>query len=241
MRVALALVAGLVLCACSSWQAVDDLPVVDASQVNLEVDDGPWSETGDDGVGGVWRLANDRFEEPASIDLADLEPKTEDPSPEPERAPPPAFAVRAPEPAPKLAVPTHRDPGRVKPRGTKLTRSPEQVAREHYLTNPTTIEAERITFYVPPGYLPEVRLTGAEVKDLAANRRRATGNARLVCRELTLKADQITLRTLKPDARDIRITARGGAGIVSKVRDQVLRDEGLRSLLISNDRLTPLR
>lgn len=237
MRLALVLITASAVCGCSSWQPVEEMAVVDASRVKLEVaDDGPWSERGDPGVGGVWRVANDRFEDPASVDLAALEPK----APEPEPEPAPVIVPRAPEPR-KMAVPKRRDPKKLKPRGTKLTKSPEQVAREHYLTNPTTIEAGRITLYVPPGYLPEVRLTGAKVEDLAANRRRATGNARLVVRELTLKADQITLRTLKADARDIRITARGEAGIITKVRDQVIREEGLRSLLISNDRLTPLR
>jgi len=241
-RVAALLSAVLVACGCSSWEAVDELPVVDTSRLNLEDADGLRNPSEDDGIGGVWRVVSDRFEpsQPLDLTVSEVEtPAAESQEPEPTPVQP---ALRpAPEPMPKLAIPRRRDPSKVKPRGTKLTKSPEQVSREHYLTNPTTIEAQRITLYVPPAYLPEVRLTGADVKDLAPNRRRATGDARLVCRELTLKADQITLRTLKADQRDIRITARGDAGIISKVREQILRDEGLRSLLITNDKLIPLR
>lgn len=230
----------LIACGCSSWEAVDELPVVDTSRLNLEVADlGSSKPNEDDGIGGVWRVVSDRFDTSTPADLVVSEVEASPPeSHEPETVP---ALLPAPTPVPKLAIPKRRNPSKVKPRGTKLTKSPEQVAREHYLRNPTTIEAHRITLYIPPGYLPEVRLSGADVKDLAANRRRATGDARLVCRELTLKADQITLRTLKADQRDIRITARGDAGIISTVREQIMRDEGLRSLMITNDKLMPLR
>ena len=58
---------------------------------------------------------------------------------------------------------------------------------------------------------------------------------------LTLEGERITLRAREPGSDDVQITARGDVELVSRQGDQVLRETGLKSLIVTNDRLTPLR
>jgi hypothetical protein len=159
------------------------------------------------------------------------------------RPPPRAAPEPAPAPSrPEIPVPARRTRVREPaPRGVPAGRSLEQIARERHLDNPTLIRGAKLTFYCPPAYLAEVRLTGTEVDDPSPLRRVALGRARLVCRELTLEGDRIVLKKGKPGDLDVRITARGGVDFVTEQRGQVLRHENLRILVIKNDSLKPMR
>ena len=70
--------------------------------------------------------------------------------------------------------------------------------------------------------------------------RRVKNNPRLLCRELTLEGEKITLR-IRGEDPDVQITARGNAHFVTRQKEQVLREEGVRSLLITNEQIVPLR
>ncbi len=114
------------------------------------------------------------------------------------------------------------------------------MRRERYLDHPTRLRAERIAFYCPAALAHEVRLTGEAVEQKKPTRRVATGRARLLCRELTLEARKITLNVRGEDP-DVQITARGNVHFVTQQKAQMLREEGIRSLLITNEQVVPLR
>jgi hypothetical protein len=117
----------------------------------------------------------------------------------------------------------------------------EVVARERHLANPTTVRAAQVTFHCPARYAAEVRLTGERVEEPAPGRRVATGRARLTCRELTLEGEKITLRVRDDGTEDVQVTARGDVRFVTAQKDQVFREEGLKSLILTNDNVVPLR
>jgi hypothetical protein len=119
--------------------------------------------------------------------------------------------------------------------------SPEVRHRERYLANPTRLVAAGITFYCPRAYADEVRLVGDAVRRDAPGRRVAVGHARLVCRELTLEGERISLRIRDEGEEDVSLTARGNVRFVSVQGGRVFREEGVRLLLVSNDQVTPLR
>ena len=136
-------------------------------------------------------------------------------------------------PAPKRrAKAPRRTPGK------PASKSAARLAREHFLDYPTTISAKSITLYCPRAYVGEVRLHGEE-RPRVGEKRVVIGEASLTCRELTLRARRIAW--IVRDDPDIQIAARGSVQFVSKVGEQVVRENGIRSLLITNDKLTPLR
>ena len=67
------------------------------------------------------------------------------------------------------------------------------------------------------------------------------GAARLTCRELTLEGARVVLRVRAPGEEDVQVTARGNASLVSDVRGRVVREEEARSLVLTNDRVLPIR
>lgn len=144
-------------------------------------------------------------------------------------------------PAPRAPLPIARGLGEVPAKGAPPLKSLEDTARERFLDHPTEVRADSLTLVLPARLVAEVRLTGSEVTEPGAGRRIAVGAARLTCRELTLVGDKITLRTRPPGSEDVQITARGGVSFVSRQRDQVLREEGVQTLLVTNDAVTPLR
>lgn len=189
--------------------------------------------------------------DPAVADPAPAGPDSGDPrgllAPDPAPAGPggsgrasaaPASSALRPS-GPTLAVPARRGP----PLPAPGPRTPEQVAEEtrrHFLRHPTLVVAERVTLHCPPGLFGTAALTGVQVRDLAPGRREARGRARLVLGELTIEADRISLRRHEDGQADVQVLARGGAAIVSAVGDHVLRHEGLKSLLVTNDRVVPI-
>jgi len=180
---------------------------------------GPWREVPVEGADRVVRLAT----------VPRTEPRL---APVPEPVPEPS--------APALAVPVRRVTPEPAGLGTPPAKSLADLARERFLDHPTKVRAEQITFFCPTRYLREVALRAQDVQDPRPGRRVATGAARLTCRELTLEAEKIVLRVPdEPDA-DVQVTARGGVDFVTDQRGQVLRHEGLRILVLSNDRVTPL-
>ena len=50
-----------------------------------------------------------------------------------------------------------------------------------------------------------------------------------------------TIRVHPPGNSDLQIMARGDVHLVSEVRGNVTRETGIRSLLITNDKIVPLR
>jgi hypothetical protein len=117
----------------------------------------------------------------------------------------------------------------------------EAIAREKFLDHPTEVRGESLSLVLPARLAQEVRLTGASLEEPTPGRRVASGGARLTCRELTLVGERITVRTREAGSEDVQITARGGTALVSRQGDQVLREEGAKTLIITNDRVTPLR
>ncbi len=161
------------------------------------------------------------------------------PAPRPVRRPPPRPA--AVPSRPKIPAPTRRAAKPARERGKKTGKTVEQLARDHFLDFPTRVVARRITFYCPSIYASEVRLTGDSVDRSRPRSHRADGNARLILRELTLEAERLTFKVRNPDDKDLQITARGNVQFASRVRQNVHREEGLKSLLITNDQTVPLR
>ena len=180
---------------------------------------------------------DDAFATPA-IERIRLDPRPPPPTPPPAPARPaprePALALlpRRGSPLP----PTHTRDGQV----VRPAKSPEDRRRDRYLDHPTRIRAERIAFYCPAALAGEVQLRGESVETKQPTRRVAMGRASLLCRELTLEAEKITLNVRGEDP-DVQITARGNVHFVTKQKAQVLREEGVRSLLVTNEQVVPLR
>ena len=145
------------------------------------------------------------------------------------------------EPPPELAVPKRKARKEARPEGKKTGKSVEQLSRDHYLDYPTHIKAEKITFACPKSYTPRVRLTGEHVDRSRPERVRVQGGARLVIGELTLEAHRISWRVQPAGKEEIQILARGNVHLVSEVRGNVHRETAIRSLVITNDKLVPLR
>jgi hypothetical protein len=149
-------------------------------------------------------------------------------APAPRTAAPPLAA--APKPAP---VPVRPPPVAEGPTAPSLPvpqrRGPEAPANappnERYVAYPTVVRAERITFRCP--------------KRLEAYVTRAEG--RVTCRELTLESPKVVVN-VEPEGVDLLgIAARGDACFVTVQNGQVLREEHAKAILVSNDRVTPLR
>jgi len=225
------------------------MPIVGGGVVLLDTSDGPWQPVAEEEeIGGPWRVAHGGFEraaEPsrlaaASTSLAgapepvgDAEPRTVPPARPPAAAPRPR--------GPRLAVPGRRARREVRPVGKKATKDAGTLARDHFLDYPTRIAAARITLHVPAVLAARARLTGGQVDGASGSRQRAVGGARLTLGELTLEADRITLRPRTDGRPDLQVMARGGVELVANVRGNILRESGLRSLLITNDQVVPLR
>lgn len=216
------------------------LPEVDATEVRLALDeDGPWQE----------RPTALTASHPA-VGLS-APPAEVTPEPRPAAAPAAALAGRAsrsaparqppPAPPPTLEVPQPRTAGPVTPAGGRPAKPLADRARERFLDYPTEVHAQRLTLILPAALASEAQLTGARVSDPEPGQRTGEGGARLVCRELTLVGERITLRVRAPGSDDIQITARGEVEFVSTRRGQVLREVGLRSLVLTNDQMLPLR
>jgi hypothetical protein len=142
---------------------------------------------------------------------------------------------------PKLAIPLRRAREEARPLGQRATKSRQRLARDHFSDYPTRVVAQRITLYAPPDMAVRARLTGTRVEDLPGGRRQALGGARLILDELTLEADRVTLRTRSDGLDDLQVMARGAVQFVAEVRGNILREQGLKSLLITNDQVVPLR
>ena len=203
------------------------LAPVERSAVGFEVvADGPWREMPID--------PDDPFTGAAAaevVTLATPPPPVRRPA-APKRPAQPSLAL-----LPRRLPPPPRDKDG-QPLGPR--KAPDELRRHRYLDNPTRLRAGRVAFYCPEALASEIHLTGGRVEAKGAKRRVATGGARLICRELTLEADKISLN-LRGEDPDIQLTARGDVHFVTRQRSQVLREEGIRSLLITNEQIVPLR
>ncbi len=222
------------------------LPTLSAARLKpltaTAADEAPWKpEERYEVIGGPWRVAHGQFETPVATLPAGTSRRVDPFAAAPEPVRPAPAVVHRPPPQRTMAVPRRRARKEARPVGQKTTRTPEQLAREHFLDYPTRIEAHKITLHLPPRFAGQVRLTGQDVSQRPGGRRMALGGARLVLRELTLKADRITLRIRDDGLEDVQIMARGKVGFIADVRANVLREEGLRSLLITNDQVLPIR
>jgi hypothetical protein len=209
------------------------LPVLEVGAIDLRLADEAASaeDVPDDEVAGHWQLVAAAAPPPA-----EARPSV------PPRSPRSRRVAAAPPPRrPALAVPQPRAARPARPVGVERTRSAAQLAREHFLDYPTRIRASRISFHCPAALIDGVRLEGEQVDRSRPEHQRAVGRARLTLRELTLEADRITLRTRPSGDPDLQILARGDVRFVSDVRGNVHREEGLRSLIVTNDRTLPLR
>jgi hypothetical protein len=238
LRFGLLLLAVLIPVGCASERR-SGVPLLDARTLRIVTDDGPWQPVAEEEeIGGPWRVAHGGFERP-------LEPVTAEPlqiaPPVPEGPALPAIAQPAAPTGPKLAVPRRRAREDVRPVGKKVQKSRELLARDHFIDYPTRVVAEKITLHVPADLARRARLTGDDVDTRIAGRRQALGTARLILGELTLEGTRVTLRTRTDGRRDLQIMARGNVGFVTEVRGNVMREEGVRSLLITNDQVVPLR
>lgn len=214
-------------------------PSADAALVRLDLDEGsPWREqptaltAPHPSVGLIEPPVGEASAPAPAVAVASAPPATPAPRSAPARAP-------LPEPAPTLAVPQAR--GATPPPGMRPAKPLEDRARERFLDCPTEVHAERLTLILPAALAAEAHLTGARVEDVAPDERTAEGGARLMCRELTLVGERITLRLRPPGSGDVQITARGEVELVSTRRGRVLREVGLRSLVLTNDQMLPLR
>lgn len=247
------IVSAMVGAGCAT-QVTHELPIVDASKVKVFVEQGA-PTTGQDAaedtfeVSGAWRRSLEPFERQEVV-LAAARPAgaAGGTAPATSAARPPTAVERlaarstpTPPPRPQMKAPKARSKRPLRPEGKRQSKSGPRLARDHYLDYPTSVVAQRITFYCPADCANEIRLKADDVRQTHPTRRLARGNARLVCRELTLEADRLTVRIREEPDADLQVSARGAAGIVSTVRGQVQREEGLRSMLITNDRLVPLR
>ncbi|MFM8980139.1 MAG: hypothetical protein ACKOSS_06730 [Planctomycetia bacterium] len=205
------------------------LPVVDASRVSLSLDpEGPWREV----------LAPAPTVRPAPAAGPGREQARQAPpgalaaasaaSASPATASPPALRA-APARAP-LAVPAAR---------ARHSTAP-LAPHERFLAQPTALHAAQVSLVLPLALAAQVQLEAAEVGEPTPGRRVATGSATLRLRELTVQAERITVRT-RETGTDVQVNARGDVRLVSRQGDLVLREEGLKGLLIANDALTPLR
>jgi hypothetical protein len=217
------------------------VPVVDAAHVSLRLDpDGPWEELAS--ASRPWTPTELEAAGERALAVAGAGAGASAPARLAVRGPVASVPPPAPSlpPQERLAVPKARGLSEAAPRGAASARSLEEQARERFLDHPTELKAQQITLYAPPSILAEGRLTGADLSEPTAGRRVAVGAARLVLRELTLTAERITLRA-REGTPDIQITARGDVQLVSRQREQVIREEGLKSLILTNDQITPLR
>ena len=238
-RLALLCLAAVVAAGCHTRTEVG-VPTLDAARVSaMKADEGPWKpEEQYEVIGGPWRVTNGTFDDPGAT-LA-VSTRKVDPFATPEPVPQQAPVIVQP-PKRTRAVPRRRARKEARPVGQKTGKSTEQLTREHFLDYPTRVKARKVTLYIPPPYAREVRLTGQSVSKRMNGRQQALGGARLVLRELTLEGERVTLRIRDDGRPDIQIMARGDAGFIAEVRANVLREEGLRSLLITNDQVVPIR
>jgi hypothetical protein len=211
VRRAVPLLAAALALAACATERARSVPIVDAAEVSLVVEDD-----------GPWReVAAAEAPSPVAAPVAVATP-VERPSPPP--APRTPAPVRRAAPAPRTAATSAAD-----------------LAREHHLANPTRIRAQRITFRCPPRYAAEVSRSAASAAEESPGRSVLSGGARVLCRELTLEADRIVLEVRRDGVDDLQVIAKGDVSFVTVQRGQVLREEGVRSLLLTNDRLLPLR
>jgi hypothetical protein len=225
LAVALAALSG-----CASRRAPEPSALASAG-VGVEID-----------PSGPWHLTSS--ETPAEVAARTAPAAASAPGEGSPAAPPAKVATvaKAPaRPAPSVPVPAARGLGQTTPKGAPPVKSVEATARERFLDHPTEVRGESLTLVLPARLAAEARLTGGAVEEPAPGRRVASGGARLTCRELTLVGERITLRTREPGSEDVQITARGGVAFVSRHGEQVVREEGLKTLIVTNDRVTPLR
>jgi hypothetical protein len=136
-------------------------------------------------------------------------------------------------PAAQAAPPAHRP--------LAAGRTLEDVAREKFLEATTNIDAEKATVTVPAGYAAEARLSGTTLKEDDPKRRIAEGVAVLTRRRLTIRARRIVLVARDDGSQDVQIAARGNVVLESDQPASVVKESGLRSLLLTNDGYLPLR
>ncbi|MEZ6007033.1 MAG: hypothetical protein R3F05_04575 [Planctomycetota bacterium] len=241
--------------ACTS-AATSELPIVDMSEVAVIPEGARPRDEVDDVliVGGVW----ERFEPvPPAVLIGEQGPHAEgalltsatQPRDEPreltglERLLARGRGTQAPRPQqPPLEAPLPRGGRFLREDGKPSFRTAEELARDHVLDWPTRIEAGEVTFYCPPSAAAELDLRGDELRDLGTNGPRvAYGHARLRCRELSITAERITVRILPPGEDALRIVARREVRYALRVRERVFQDEGLKSLMVMNDQIVPLR
>lgn len=227
------------LAACHSQSEVG-LPTVHAGQMRLvAADPAPWKPApAYEEIRGPWRVAHGGFEDETAIGGEGADPFVGKVT---TTAAVPTPVVSAPPPAgPTLPVPARRAQTELRPVGASTGKSTAELARDHFLDYPTHVRADRVTLYVPPALAGAVRLMGQQVDRSRPARQQAVGAARLVLRELTLEGDRVVLRVREDGLEDVQITARGGVEFVSNVRGNILRERGLKSLLITNDQVVPI-
>lgn len=247
--------AALLAVGCTSTPS-DELPVVDMSEITLHPEGTTPRGDVDDVlvVGGPW----ERFEPvPPAVEIGDRGPYADGALPTAatqsaedtrertalERLLARGRGAEAPHPRqPPLPAPMPRNGQFLREEGKPSLRAPEELARDHVLDWPTRIEAREVTLYCPASAARELDLRGDEMRDLGTNGPRvAYGNARLRCRELSIVAERITVRVLPPGEDALRIVARRDVRYALRVRERVFQEEGLKSLMVLNDQLVPLR
>ena len=217
-------------------QREQGLPVIYGSRVRVLVDDGVERQTAqadeEPEYATYWQDVPDDFGSTRAV---------APPIPRPAARAPEARFPRRVEPKPELSIPRRRARKPARPKGKRTNKSTEQLARDHYLDYPTHIKAAKITLACTPALARRARLTGEHVDRSKPGRPRAQGAARLVLRELTLEAERISICVHPEGVLDLTIMARGNVHLVSEIRGNVNRETGIRSLLITNDRIVPLR
>lgn len=248
-RVGLTLVGAILLAGCASQREIG-LPVVYGARVNVDPQAPVASREGPDGEpegpqdAGYWQPVADDFVSGAA-QVAPVPDAVAVSTPRRRLAARARAATRAvrriPEPPTTVLVPRQRARKEARPKGEKTGKTAAQLASDHYLDYPTHIKAKKITFACPPSYNSRVRLRAQQVDRSRPERVRAEGAARLVIGELTLEAERITWRVQPEGKLDIQILAHGDVHLISHVRGNVQRETGIRGLVITNDRVVPLR
>lgn len=131
------------------------------------------------------------------------------------------------------------------PRRTRRDGPPpkKEVIPPHlrFIANPTSIVAATVTIALPPQLAAEARLVATDVKEFKGGNRRGSGEARLTLRRLTLAADRIMVRVRTDEEEVVQIMARGQVDIDARLDAHQTEHKALRSLIITNERIIPLK
>ena len=193
---------------------------------------------------GVWRTMDEPWDpDDALMPAASPEARADGKSTQSPAAgaPQSARAARRAPVVPEVTAPALPPPPRATSGPALSSLSELDKRRTHYLRNTTDVVGHTITLHVPAAYARRIRWLAGTPQTLPTGGQRAEGGAELRLTNLTLKGGRITVY-IRPDPDgSIQITSRGDAGFASRVQNRLVRESGLRTLLITNDRVMPLR